>query len=377
MLAIRARRLFDGRELQHDRVVLVEGGRVSAVVPASGGDRPGTVDLGDATLLPGLIDCHVHLAFDASPDAVAGLEPPGLVDRMRAAARQHLAAGVTTVRDLGDRDYLALRLGLGHDGPEVLASGPPITTPKGHCWFLGGEAAGEEAVRAAVRERARRGAHVVKMMVTGGELTPGTHAHLLQYGPGELAAAADEAHAHGLPIAGHAHSAEGIRHALEAGFDSIEHCTFFTEDSVAVDHGLVERLAAAGVVVSLTAGIRPAPGPLPPAIARRLPLMRETLRTLRAAGVTYVIGSDAGIGPPKPHGVLPYGMEMLVEAGYAPIDVLRAVTSVAARACRLDGRKGSVAPGFDADLVAVEGDPLADMSAVRRPVAVYRMGERV
>ncbi|MGW4962421.1 amidohydrolase family protein [Nonomuraea sp. NPDC004186] len=207
--------------MRHDQVVIVEDGRITGITT----EVPATVDLGDATLLPGLIDCHVHLAFDASRDVVAMLEPPGLADRMRQAARQHLAAGVTTVRDLGDRDYLALGLDLGLDGPEILSAGPPITTPRGHCWFLGGEAAGEHGVREAVRERAARGVHVIKMMVTGGEMTPGTHSHLLQYGLAELRAAADEAHAHGLPITGHVHCAEGIAHVLDAGFDSIEHCS--------------------------------------------------------------------------------------------------------------------------------------------------------
>ncbi|NRQ37267.1 amidohydrolase family protein [Nonomuraea sp. NN258] len=378
MLAIRARRLFDGTDLHHDRVVTVEDGRISAVTgEVAGAGDDGAVDLGDVTVLPGLIDCHVHLAFDAGPDPVAGLEPPGLIDRMREAARGHLAAGVTTVRDLGDRDFLALRLGLGDEGPEVLAAGPPITTSKGHCWFLGGAAEGEAGVRAAVRERAERGAHVIKMMVTGGEMTPGTHSHVLQYSAAELKAAADEAHAHGLPITGHANCGQGVAHAMEAGFDSIEHCSFFTEDSVEVDYPLIARLAAADVVVSLTAGLAPTTTPMPPRVRARIPGMLETARAIYAAGVSFVIGTDAGIGPPKPHGVLPYGAEMLVELGYHPLDVLRAMTSVAARVCRVDGRKGAVAPGFDADLLVVAGDPVADMTALRRPVAVYRRGRLV
>ncbi|NUP81905.1 MAG: amidohydrolase family protein [Nonomuraea sp.] len=372
MLAIRARRLFDGVEMHHDRVVVVEDGRVAAVTSGAGH----TVDLGDVTLLPGLIDCHVHLAFDAGPDPVGALERPGLIDRMRVAAGQHLAAGVTTVRDLGDRDYLALRLDLGLDGPEILAAGPPITPPKGHCWFLGGEAEGEREVREAVRTRAERGVHVIKMMVTGGEMTAGTHPHLPQYGPAELKAAADEAHAHGLPITGHAHCAEGIALALDAGFDSIEHCSFFTEESIEVDHALIARLAASDVVVSLTAGMVPSSVAPPPRILQRLPGLIETLHALYAAGVTFVIGTDAGVGPPKPHGLLPWGAQLLVDQGYESIDVLRAATSVAARVCRVETRKGRIAPGFDADLLAVEGDPLADVAALRQPVAVYRMGRR-
>ncbi|MEU8250730.1 amidohydrolase family protein [Nonomuraea sp. NPDC048916] len=400
MLTIRARRLFDGRDMHQDRVVIVEDGRITAVtgdtpVTASAGaavdgGRPGTVDfgggpggpsetvdLGDATLLPGLIDCHVHLAFDAGPDVVAGLEAPGLIDRMRDAARRQLAAGVTTVRDLGDRDFMSLRLRLGVAGPEILASGPPITTTKGHCWFLGGEADGEAAVREAVRERARRGAHVVKMMVTGGEMTPGTRSHRRQYGAAELKAAADEAHAHGLPITGHSHCAEGTAYALEAGFDSVEHCSFFTEDFVEVDYGLLARLAASRLVVSITAGLAPVSAPLPPRMALLMPALRESLRAMSAARVSFVIGTDAGIGPVKPHGVLPYGAQMLVEHDFEPLDVLRSITSGAARHCRVADRKGRIAPGFDADLVAVDGDPLADITALQHPLAVFRQGHRV
>ncbi|NUR92928.1 MAG: amidohydrolase family protein [Nonomuraea sp.] len=372
MFAIRARRLFDGVETYHDRTVIVEDGRIAAVGP---GIAP-TVDLGDVTLLPGLIDCHVHLAFDAGPDPIGALERPGLAGRMREAARRHLAAGETTVRDLGDRDYLALGLDLGTDGPEILAAGPPITPPKGHCWFLGGEAEGEHEVREAVRTRAERGVHVIKMMVTGGEMTPGTHSHQPQYGPAELKAAADEAHAYGLPITGHSHCARGTALALDAGFDSIEHCSFFTEESVEVDHGLIDRLAASGVAISLTAGMVPTDVPPPPPILRRIPGIVESLRAVYAAGATFVIGTDAGIGPPKPHGLLPWGAQMLVDQGYEAVDVLRAATSVAARVCRVGDRKGRIAPGYDADLLAVEGDPLADMAALRRPVAVYRMGRQ-
>jgi imidazolonepropionase-like amidohydrolase len=373
MTTMRARRVFDGLEMRPDAVVTVEGGRITALSGSGHAD----LDLGDVTLLPGLVDCHVHLAFDASDDPVSRLDEPGLADRMREAARQHLAAGVTTVRDLGDRDYLALGLGLGPDGPEILAAGPPITAVKGHCWWLGGEAAGEQAVREAVRERAARGAHVIKMMVTGGEMTEGTHSHLCQYEPAELEAAAAEAHAHDLPITGHAHCAEGIRRAVEAGFDSVEHCSFIVEDGVRQDPEVIELLAATGTVVSITAGMAPTAVPPPPRVARLLPLILDTVRSVYAAGVRFVIGTDAGIGPAKPHGVLPYGAQMLVDLGFEPIDVLRAITSVGADTCRVGDRKGRIAPGADADLVAVEGDPLADMAALRRPVAVFREGRRI
>ncbi|WP_157249203.1 amidohydrolase family protein [Nonomuraea typhae] len=375
MFTLRARRLFDGHELYEDRVVTIDGDRIAAV---SGPGRA-DLDLGAATLLPGLIDCHVHLAFDAGPDPVAQLDRPGLATRMRQAAKQHLLAGVTTVRDLGDRDYMALGLGLGPaEGPEILAAGPPITTSGGHCWWLGGQADGESAVRAAVRERAGKGVHVIKVMVTGGQMTEGSHPHRLQYGPAELTAAVAEAHAAGLPAAAHAHSPQGIAHALRAGFDTIEHCAFWTENSVEPDPRTIAALADSPVVVSMTAGIVPVPGlEVPAEIRARWPKTAGVLRELYAAGVTFVIGSDAGIAPIKPHGLMPHAVRHLVDLGFQPLDVLRASTSVAAGACRVGARKGRIAPGFDADLLAVAGDPLADVTSLLRPLAVYRMGQKV
>ncbi|GAA1014253.1 hypothetical protein Aple_041540 [Acrocarpospora pleiomorpha] len=373
MHIIRAQRIFDGHDLIHSRAVVVDGGRITALLD----DAENALDLGDVTLLPGLIDTHVHLAFDAGPDPVARLDEDGLYERMHAAAQQHLAAGVTTVRDLGDKDYLAIKLAQEFtEGPEILSAGAPITSPRGHCWFLGGEAEGEEGIREAVRERAARGASAIKMMVTGGEMTPGSHSHLLQFTPAEIRAAAEEAHLHGLPITGHAHAGAGIAAALEAGFDSIEHVSFFTEDSVSHDHDLIARLADSGVFASLTVGLLPGFVP-PPSIAPRIALLAEGMRLLHAAGVQIIGGSDAGIGPVKPHGILPYGGEMLVDfAGCTPTEVLRSFTSLAARACRVDDRKGRIAPGFDADLLAVEGDPTKDHRLLRRPAAVFRRGIR-
>src|SRR5690349_4835649 len=164
--AILAARLFDGVDtVPIDRpVVLVEAGRIAGIgteVPAGAE----VVDLGEVTLLPGLVDAHIHLCLDAGTDPVGRLgvvDDAELLDGMRAAARRALHGGVTTVRDLGDRGYLAL--GLRDEfaadltgGPQLLTAGPPITTPRGHCWFLGGETEGVEGIRAAVRERAERG----------------------------------------------------------------------------------------------------------------------------------------------------------------------------------------------------------------------------
>jgi imidazolonepropionase-like amidohydrolase len=402
MLAIRSARLFDGvaDQLRPRPLVLVDGGRITDV-DTTGADPPQgaeLVDLGQATLLPGLVDSHTHLVLDASNDPVGHLEATtdeALLADCRARARAALAAGITTVRDLGDRRFVTLRLRqelAAHPerGPQLLVSGPPVTTPGGHCWFLGGEAAGPDGVRAAVRALADRGVDVVKVMVTGGNLTPGSVLWRSQYGPAELRAAAEEAHRAGLAITGHAHGAQGIADAVAAGFDGIEHGVFLTADGVRQDPAVVDQLAARGVVVSVTAAQsqplgQPPPGMEPGSdlarrfeeIAKQLKAMVAGVLHMRAAGVPLTMSSDAGIGLHKPHDVLPWGPQVMTSAGFSGVEALRAVTSVAADACRVGDRKGRIAPGYDADLLAVTGDPLTDPNAVREVAAVFRAGHRV
>jgi len=232
-------------------------------------------------------------------------------------------------------------------------------------------------VRAAVRAHARRGVDVIKVMASGGELTPGTFSHRPQYGLEELRAAVDEAHRHGLPITAHAHATQAVVDVVAAGFDSIEHCSFMTEDGVDERPDVVEALVASGIVVSMTVGILPGSVP-PPRIAARLAALVAHLSRLREAGVAMVGSSDGGIGPPKPHDILPRGVVMMATTlGWPTVDALRAVTSGPARLCGLGDRKGRLAPGFDADIVAVAGNPLADPEALLDVRAVYRQGQRV
>lgn len=391
LFAIRAACLFDGVNpvLVERPVVLVDRGSVVAV--ESGAAVPAgidVVDLGQATLLPGLVDAHVHLALDASDDSVGHLTGAGdatVLDRMRQAARTCLMAGITTVRDLGDRDYLALRL---RDetaadpaaGPHVLAAGPPITPTGGHCWFLGGQADGVAGVRAAVRDHAERGVDTIKIIASGGYLTPGTHPHETHYGVDELRAAVDEAHRHGLPVTAHAHAVTGIANVVAAGIDMIEHGTFLTAEGAHADPRLLGVMAERGIAVSSTVG--DLPGVSPPArihanLAPRLPAIRRAFEQVLQSGVTVVCSTDAGIGPTKPHDVLPYGIADIITAGFTPFQALRSATSVAAQACGLAAAKGRIAPGLDADLLAVHGNPLTDIVALRQVAAVYRGGRRV
>ncbi|MGJ6962482.1 amidohydrolase family protein [Streptosporangium sp. G11] len=381
--AIHAGLMFDGTNMSGPTTVFVEGGRITGVdttgaLPPDGMDL---VDLGaDAFLMPGLVDPHVHLGFDAGPDPVTAFiaaDDEELLARMRTAADTALRAGITTVRDLGGRDYLALAL---NSGPEILAAGPPITTPGGHCHFMGGAVEGAVALRAAVRDRHERGCAVVKIMLSGGNMTPGSPPpHESQYSPADLRVVVDEAHRLGLPVAAHAHGTPAIRDALAAGVDSIEHATFVTADGVDADPALLAAIAGSDVFVSATIGVVPGDSPLvlPPEVAKRVQAVHEALRTLYRLGARIVLGTDAGIMPVKPHDVLPYAISQFTAEGPSPLEALTAATSLAAQACGVSDRKGRITVGADADLLAVTGNPLDDLDRLRDVRAVFRAGVRV
>ncbi|MET1006381.1 MAG: amidohydrolase family protein [Propionibacteriaceae bacterium] len=384
-MGIRADRLFDGAGVfRHGRPWLVmEAGRIVGV-ETTRAEPPSDLpvrDLGAATVLPGLIDTHTHLVFDATSEAAAHVQTartPELLDQMRTAARSMLAVGITTARDVGDRDYLSLRLRAetaerADAGPTLLVAGPPLTSTQGHCWFLGGEVDPVDGIAAAIREHAERGVDLIKVMTTGGRMTHTTLPHESQFTAEELRAAVDVAHELGLPIAAHAHGRQGIVDSLRAGFDTLEHVSFLTDVSAEPDQEVIDEIAAAEVPASVTAGQLPG-APLAAALAAAVPAMLAHLVNLHRSGVRITFGPDGGISPSKPHHVLPYAVDQLVGAGLGVRDALVAATSAGAQAIGLGHRKGRLAPGYDADLLVVDGDPFADISAVHRPLAVYRHG---
>lgn len=392
MLAIETPRLFDGvRAVTEGATVVIDDGRILGVAPRgtrlpSGCER---IRFADATLLPGLIDAHVHLCCDGGPDALLRL--PEFDDEEQAAVIErsllaHRAAGVTCVRDLGDREWAVVdwrdRHGEPTNLPRVLASGPPITSVGGHCWNMGGEVRGVDALRQAVRERADRGVDIVKIMASGDAGTPGSDPLDSQFGAEQLGVVVGEARRHGLRVVAHAHPLDVIRDAVLAGVDGIEHCGFLTAAGVDVDPTVVVDLVESGVAVGPTLGT--VPGAEPPEAAgelmRRAGLTYERrirdVGDLFRGGVRLVSGSDGGVGPGRPHGVLPYAVADLVAGGVPPADALASATSVAADVCGIAHHAGRVRPGLVADLLIVRGDPFADIVALRDVAAVYVRGVR-
>jgi imidazolonepropionase-like amidohydrolase len=392
-IAIRAGRAFDGHQpMPGGALVLCADGKIAGVEPAAAPvpDRWPVADFSDGTVLPGLTDCHVHLCGDSGTGALDRL--PGYSDDeldrvIETALRAQLAAGVTTVRDLGDRRWAVLawrdRVAAGTAGfpaPAIVASGPPITTRGGHCCSMGGEADTTAELRAAVRERADRGADIVKVMASGGTMTPGTDVLACQYPPGLLRAVVEEAHTHGLPVTAHAHGLPAVIQAADAGADGIEHCSCLTERGLEQPARLLEQLAANRTAVCPTMGIAAGATP-PPAV---LAMQQRTGATwgarqamtgrLHQAGVTLVSGADSGISAGKPHGILALAIADLVTAGIPATAALATATSTAAQACGLGRRKGRLRTGYDADIIVVVGDPLTDISALTHIQTVYLAG---
>ncbi|MGP3769897.1 amidohydrolase family protein [Streptomyces sp. SDT5-1] len=284
-----------------DAAVLVREGVIAAVGPREEVERHAQLDeprldFPDGTVLPGLIDAHVHLCFDAGPDAVATLQAQDdetLFTAMAARARQLLHAGVTTARDLGDRNGLAVRLAQDTStgavaGPRIVPATTPLTPPGGHCWFLGGEVSGPDEARRLVRRNVETSARVIKVMATGGGLTKGgADSWESQFSDEELAAIVDEAHRAGLPVAAHAHGVDGIAAAVAAGVDSVEHCTWMTADGFEVRQDVLDRIVEQNIYVCPT--VSPNWRMLPTFFgAERAEAMFDAIRRMATSGARLI-----------------------------------------------------------------------------------------
>ncbi|MFE7278676.1 amidohydrolase family protein [Streptomyces sp. NPDC057623] len=386
MLITASRVLTGSGTYLEDGAVLVEGDWIAAVGPrAQLADRVGAegkrLAFPDATVVPGLVDAHVHLAFDGGGDPVATLAESSdetLLEDMRRRAEQLLSSGVTTVRDLGDRNGLALRLDEeigrgGTSGPRIVSAGTPATPPGGHCHFLGGEVSGVDQVRDLVRRNLAAGAGVIKAMVTGGGLTKdGPKSWQSQFTPEELQALVDEAHKAGVPVAAHAHGADGIAAAVEAGVDTIEHCTWMTSDGFDLRQDVLKRIVDDGITVC------PAVSPHWQMLPRffgeeRAAAMFDLVRQMAEAGAKLVAGTDAGVQRAGFDGLVP-ALSFYAHLGLPTSKILDMATADAADALGLGETTGRIAPGLRADLLVVEGDPLEDLDALGAIRAVVAAG---
>jgi imidazolonepropionase-like amidohydrolase len=350
------------------RAVVVEGDRIAAVIPDGRHPAGATVlDLDGLTLLPGLINCHVHFCLGGEPDPARVLaEDPPATRVLKAAlrARQTVEAGVTTVRDLGSVDGIALairdttRAGL-IPGPRVLAAARGICMTGGHGWQFGREADGPDEVRKAVREQLKAGADVIKIFATGGVMTPGVEPGSPQLTPEEIRAAIEEARKAGRRTAAHAQAEQGIAACVDAGIDSIEHGIFLTEP-------IAQQMAKAGIALVATLiapeqivvhGVKAG---IPEFAVRKSEAVRgrhlESFRMAVRAGAPIAAGTDAGT-PLNPHGSIVPELALMVKAGMTPLETIRAATATAARLVALGHEVGTIAPGLVADLVAVDGHP--------------------
>jgi len=381
-LILRRASVWDGEtsDLRNADVVC-NGGRITALDPA-GSTRPAAeddvVDVDGGALLPGLIDAHVHLVWSA------GQDPAEVVDRdgeqltvLRAAenARAHLHAGVTTVVDLGSNWDVAIAVAravdLGHlHGPRVVAAGRTVAMTGGHDPFWVNACDGPDAIIRGVREQAFKGAGIIKTAATGGVYG---RAHGEEVGASELTleeleALTAEAHRRGLKVAAHALGTDGIRNAVQAGIDIIQHGVFLTEE---IANTMAERGSVLCPTLAVYRTIAQGDGPAY-AVAKAAEVMEAHARSVQVAvqaGVTLIAGTDAG-SPGMPHPSLRAELSAMKDAGLRPIDILKSATSRAADALGLSA--GRVTIGAPADLILVNGDPLTDPTLATAPWGVIR-----
>ncbi len=377
-------RIIDGtgKEVPQGFVV-VWGNRIDAVGDGRDASRPPAdevIDLGGRSLLPGIIDAHVHLALNGDADpTVSFMRDHDFTVAYKSVknAQQDLLAGVTTVRDLGSHKDIGIHLRNAVNGgivwgPRICSSGRLICMTGGHGWTMGHEVDGEAEVRKAVREQLKAGADVIKLMATGGVMTPGVEAGAPQFTYEELRAGVEEAHKGGRKVSSHVQGAVGISNALRAGVDTIEHGIFIDDETIAMflkNHAYLVPTLAAPLNI-LKNGVESG---IPAFVIEKTKKVAgahyESAGLAYRAGVTIAMGTDSGT-PFNLHGANMKELELLCGIGLSPMEAITAATMTAARVLGLDEQIGSVERGKLADLIVVDGNPLED-------ITVLQKGERI
>lgn len=398
---IHAGRLIDGKSPEPlvEVSITLDGGKIVAVTPGyiTPGEGDQLIRLIEGTVLPGLMDMHTHLQSQHSKEVYTErffMDEADYALRATTYARATLLAGFTTVRDLGDNGVTTMALRKAIDkgwivGPRIFTSGKSLATTGGHAdptnglrgdfrrdaSPVDGVLNGVDDARKAVRQRYKDGADLIKLTATGGVLSLAASGQNPQFTDEELRAVVETAKDYGMTVAVHAHGAEGIRRAILAGVDSIEHGTYMNDELFALmkKHGTYwVPTNMAGEWVAMKAEEEGYfPDIVRPKAAAIGPLMRETFRKGQAAGVKIVFGTDSGVSP---HGENAHEFELMVEGGMPPMAAIQSATLVAAKLLRIDDRLGTIETGKLADIIAVSGDPLTDISAMRDVVFVMKEG---
>ena len=385
--------LIDGtdRAPLEQSVVIIEGDRITAVTTmAEVGDSlaEGTqiVDCANKTLIPGLIDAHVHLTFSGDQDVrqtIRTLEAEtaeALAIRTLTNAQQALKAGITTVRDCGGRGLTTLRVrdaihaGLAI-GPRILACGMPITPTAGHLHWCGLRADGEDGVRHATRQMVEAGADFIKMMATGGYMTAGSNPRMPQYTAKEMALIVEEAHRLGRHVAAHVLSAEGVRRAVQSGVDTLEHCMWHKPgDGDDYDLDAVANIVQAGRYVTMARGVTAIDDDESLAQAREL---YAPWRDMIARGVKMILATDAGISAAPRCDLLPQvALTAVSLLDMTPMEVIAACTRIPAQALWVEDEIGTLEPGKKADIVILNANPLEDIQHLQAVHGVFVDGKR-
>ncbi|HVB09802.1 MAG TPA: amidohydrolase family protein [Bacillota bacterium] len=374
-----------GEQVIADAAVTVDAGKITYAGPrpGAGPDLGETVRLGEkTTLLPGLIDSHVHLAFDASNDPVAHLKAISdehLLLQMAMNAGSLIEAGITTARDCGGRGFLpvvikeSIELGTVR-GPHLLISIRPITTTGGHCYFMGGRADTAEECRKISREHIEAGCDFLKVMATGGMMTKGSAPWFPQYDRRELEAITNEGRRVGKKTSAHCHGTEGIVNAVHAGVDTIEHCSWLMPQGYLYDEETAGLIAEKGIYVCPTTTGHMTRWLNDPQMSDRSRVRLENLKKMVALGVKLAAGTDAGINN-VPFDSLVGGLEDLELTGMSRMSLVEVATRQAAEALGVDQRTGTLEAGKDADVLAVAGNPLDGLGSLRRVALVLRSGQ--
>ena len=360
-----------------------EGGKIT-FVGSSEDLGAEALDMGGMTVIPGLIDAHIHLCLNPGEKDPLQQESPGrddLLEQMASRAETMVKAGITSARDLGGGQWLELeirdRINAGEiPGPRLVCSGQPITSPQGHCHFWRGEAASKEEALEVLARQVEHNVDLIKVMATGGNITKGSRPVDAQFDEEALSAIVNAANEKGFRVAAHCHGTSGIRNAAVAGVTTIEHCSWVGEEGwgKAFDPDVVATMVEKNVWVSPTinSGWKRFIGN-----TEFEKLIKENYSRMRSAGIKLIASTDAGI-PNVLHERLPLAIPVFAHfAALTPVEALKSATSDCAEAIGLGTITGQINEGFAADLVLFEGDPLIDLQVLASPTFVYKGGEQV